>query len=515
MESQPKRWRYGVPLADQCKLQPLLRALERLRSRGLTAAMVVATFHHRRGMRDVRASPPHVPEDVERRAENRAHAEAYKERKDAEEARRKRKSLEHDELEKRRRQQRHDGLLEETSPSSSSMDSSSDDDESEAGWGPLDHLPDVRETAPGASASGLASLGGGGEGALGLAIARPRAEANMPETRASGKRTVSPMGSTAEVERATAGATQPPPQRAEGVLESSEGRPAEAPALVPLKALKVSTSSTARWVVDAQATIQHGTASARADLKELVAQGEAIEAATKQAGEEAPMPCEAGALESGEVEAPSITEATEGEAEAPRTSEAEVAATGASRASEAEVAEAGASRASEAEVADAEAPRTTEAKVAKGGLGLEKEASRAAEASVTVQAVPEAEIQEHNALRSAACTSCEALEVEGVELGSSLGSRLIALSGRVHERLWGALHTGIKRTLAIVSLHYVGIDLEAVSDGYVVAEDDEKAEEEVMKLVEAAEAPVMALARLFEEEVVPPTPTADVGNPEF
>ena len=48
MESQPERWRYGVLLADQHKLQPLLRALERLRSHGLTAAVVVAAFHHRR-----------------------------------------------------------------------------------------------------------------------------------------------------------------------------------------------------------------------------------------------------------------------------------------------------------------------------------------------------------------------------------------------------------------------------------------------------------------------------------
>jgi len=56
------------------------------------------------GMRDVRASPPPVPEDAERLAVNRAHAEAYKERKDAEEARRKRKNLEHEELEKHRRQ---------------------------------------------------------------------------------------------------------------------------------------------------------------------------------------------------------------------------------------------------------------------------------------------------------------------------------------------------------------------------------------------------------------------------
>ena len=61
----------------------------------------------------------------------------------------------------------------------------------------------------------------------------------------------------------------------------------------------------------------------------------------------------------------------------------------------------------------------------------------------------------------------------------------------------------------------VVLDLEAVSDGYVVAEDDEKAEEEVMKLVEAAEAPSTALARLFEEEVVPPTPSADAGDPKF
>ena len=64
---------------------------------------------------------------------------------------------------------------------------------------------------------------------------------------------------------------------------------------------------------------------------------------------------------------------------------------------------------------------------------MEKEVSQAAEASVAVQAVLEAKIGEHNALQSATRTVCEALEVEGVESGSSLRSRLTALSGQARE----------------------------------------------------------------------------------
>ena len=74
---------------------------------------------------------------------------------------------------------------------------------------------------------------------------------------------------------------------------------------------------------------------------------------------------------------------------------------------------------------------------------------------------------------------------------------------------------GIKRALAVVASHYTGVDLEAISDGYVLAEDDEEADEEVMKLEEVAKAPGTALASLFEEEVVPPTPSIDAGDPEF
>ena len=86
-----------------------------------------------------------------------------------------------------------------------------------------DDLPDIRGTTFGASVSSLAFLGGGGENAPGPAIAHPGSEADTPKARALGKRAVSPVGSTVEVEQAMAGAMQPPPQRVEGAPESGTG----------------------------------------------------------------------------------------------------------------------------------------------------------------------------------------------------------------------------------------------------------------------------------------------------
>ncbi|XP_066333861.1 uncharacterized protein [Miscanthus floridulus] len=156
----------------------------------------------------------------------------------------------------------------------------------------------------------------------------------------------------------------------------------------------------------------------------------------------------------------------------------------------------------------AEASRVEALDWKKKAKDLEKKVSRAAEASIAVQAALDIEVREHEALHSAARTTCEALEVEGVQSASSLGSHLIALSSHISERLRGALHTGVKRALAVVSSHYA-VNLEAVSDGYVLPEDDEEADAEVAKLMEAAKAPGTALASLFEEEVVPPAPAAD------
>ena len=93
--------------------------------------------------------------------------------------------------------------------------------------------------------------------------------------------------------------------------------------MAPCKALKVSASSTAQRVVEAQTTVQHGAASAGADLEEPVAQGEAPEVATERAGEEAPKTSEAKVAE---ARAPEVEVANAG---APETTEAEVVEAGA------------------------------------------------------------------------------------------------------------------------------------------------------------------------------------------
>ena len=52
-----------------------------------------------------------------------------------------------------------------------------------------------------------------------------------------------------------------------------------------------------------------------------------------------------------------------------------------------------------------------------------------------MQTVLETKIGEHKVLKRAALSTCEALEVEGVQSGSSLGSHLIALSSQMREWL--------------------------------------------------------------------------------
>jgi len=61
-----------------------------------------------------------------------------------------------------------------------------------------------------------------------------------------------------------------------------------------------------------------------------------------------------------------------------------------------------------------------------------------------------------------------------------------------------ALHAGVKKALAVVSSHYVGIDLPAVSEGYVLPDDEAEAQEELQRLEDAADVPGDALAAFFD-----------------
>ena len=98
--------------------------------------------------------------------------------------------------------------------------------------------------------------------------------------------------------------------------------------MAPRKALKVSASSTAQQAAEAQATVQRGAASARADLEGPIALEEASGAATEQTEEEGPTPRVVETHESDGAGAPPVAEAGS-KAEAPGTSEAEMVETSA------------------------------------------------------------------------------------------------------------------------------------------------------------------------------------------
>ena len=117
----------------------------------------------------------------------------------------------------------------------------------------------------------------------------------------------------------------------------------------------------------------------------------------------------------------------------------------------------------------------------------------------------DAEVLECPILESVVTSACEGLGVKLGASGSSLRGHVEALYSQAGERLREALHAGVKKALAVVSSHYVGIDLTAVSEGYVLPDDEAEAREEVQKLADAAESPGDALATFFDAEVeLPP-----------
>jgi hypothetical protein len=113
-------------------------------------------------------------------------------------------------------------------------------------------------------------------------------------------------------------------------------------------------------------------------------------------------------------------------------------------------------------------------------------------------------------LRAATIEACQGVEESEVQAGSSMVSRLRALSKHVTQRMPRALHLGVQKALGVVASHYQ-VDLESVSTGYVVpvGVDDEV----VMNRADALAAPTAnVLAEDFMDFLFPDAPPA--GGPQ-
>jgi hypothetical protein len=98
---------------------------------------------------------------------------------------------------------------------------------------------------------------------------------------------------------------------------------------------------------------------------------------------------------------------------------------------------------------------------------------------------------------------CRAFDLDDVPSGSSPQSHLRALGGHVHGRLRRALHHGVRWAFAVLASHY-DVDLERVSEGYCLPDEDEAALAEVQRLDAAVAGLSAVLASSFEVEILSP-----------
>jgi hypothetical protein len=117
---------------------------------------------------------------------------------------------------------------------------------------------------------------------------------------------------------------------------------------------------------------------------------------------------------------------------------------------------------------------------------------------------------DHAAMSEAASHVYRVLGSVDVPSGSSPQSRLQALGDHVRGRVREALHHGVRRAFAVLASHYV-VDLERVSEGYCLPDEDEAALAEVQRLDAVAAGPSAVLATTFEAEILPPVPSPEAG----
>jgi hypothetical protein len=130
---------------------------------------------------------------------------------------------------------------------------------------------------------------------------------------------------------------------------------------------------------------------------------------------------------------------------------------------------------------------------------LEESAKALAEALAGAAEQREADF---TAMSEAISDVYRALGSGDVPSGSSPQSRLQALGDHARGRLREALHHGVRRAFAVLASHYV-VDLERVSEGYCLPDEDEAALAEIQRLDAVAAGPSAVLATTFEAEILP------------
>jgi len=106
-------------------------------------------------------------------------------------------------------------------------------------------------------------------------------------------------------------------------------------------------------------------------------------------------------------------------------------------------------------------------------------------------------------------------ELREAARGDALVDQLCYLGATLRDRVRDALHTGVKRAMAVV---YSGLsyDMDVVFHGFVtdISKTDAENEERLHALIDDAELPGERLAKLFEPEVLHPEtiPGAEYGG---
>ena len=144
-------------------------------------------------------------------------------------------------------------------------------------------------------------------------------------------------------------------------------------------------------------------------------------------------------------------------------------------------------------------------------VGLQDDLLAAQVEARSTKAQLEGEVALNGRLRTAISNLSASWELEPMDesrevaRGDALVDQLCYLGATLRDRVRDALHTGMKRAMAVVCSGF-SYNMEVVSHGFVtdISKTDAENEERLHALIDEAEVPRERLARLFEPEVLPP-----------